>query len=124
MRGQKLFVRPLDPADRDIVAAFLATHSPQSAVPTDGLIGKLVGSLAAVLAMEITDTSIAIRDLVVAPELRRKRVGRVMIEELDAMAGKLERDWLVADGAGESREFFRRVGFGEDGMRMMRRVRR
>ena len=49
MRGQRLFVRPIDPADHDAVRAFLGY------VPPCGLLGKLVGNLVAVLAMEITD---------------------------------------------------------------------
>jgi ribosomal protein S18 acetylase RimI-like enzyme len=123
VRGQKLFVRPLEPTDRDEVGAFLLLHSPASPVPSDGLLGKLVGNLAAVLSMEIAGADVRICDLVVAPELRRKRVGRVMVDELDALAAKMERSWLVVDPGDDAREFFRRVGFAEDGSRMRRRVR-
>ena len=91
VKGQRLFVRPIEAADRDAIGAFLTAHSPDSAVPTLGLLGKLVGNLAAVLAMTDDGHALRIDGLVVAPELRRKRVGRVMIDELVQLAAKMER---------------------------------
>ncbi len=121
MRGQRLFVRPIDTADRDAVRAFLAVHGEADSVPQTGLIGKLVGNLVAVLAMEVTPEAIRVDDLVVARELRRKQIGRVMLIELADLAAKMERDWLVVECDG-AREFLRRVGFVEEGERMVRRV--
>lgn len=121
MRGQRLFVRPIETADRDAVRAFLSAHGEGGAEPQTGLIGKLVGNLVAVLAMEVTSEAIRMDDLVVARELRRKRIGRVMLMELADLAAKMERDWLVVE-RGDAREFLRRVGFTEDGTRMVRRV--
>jgi N-acetylglutamate synthase-like GNAT family acetyltransferase len=122
-RGQRLFVRPIEAADSDAVRAFLAAHAGGAAVPETGLVGKLVGNLVAVLAMEVTPDAIRIDDLIVAPELRRKQIGRVMLAELADLAAKMERNWLVVE-RGDSREFLQRVGFVEaqDG-RMVRRVR-
>lgn len=109
MRGQKLFVRPIEAADRDAIRAFLASHASQHApVPVCGLLGKLLGDIVAVLSMEITGDAVRVDDLVVATDLRRKRIGRGMLAELDALAAKMERDWLVA---AVDHEFFRRVGF-------------
>jgi len=112
VRGQKLFIRPLEPADSEPVGAFLGRWKPAAAVPRLGLVGKLVGELAAVLAMEITDDALEITDLVVAEPLRRKRVGRVMIDEATALAAKMEKDWLVAQ-PGRADGFLKRVGFVE-----------
>lgn len=121
MRGQRLFVRPIETADRDAVRAFLATQGEAESAPATGLIGKLVGNLVAVLSMEVTPEAIRVNDLVVAAELRRKRIGRVMLIELADLAAKMERDWLVVERDG-GREFLRRVGFVEEGERMVRRV--
>jgi len=122
MRGQRLFVRPIETADHDAVRAFLAAHGEAVSTPGTGLIGKLVGNLVAVLAMEVTPEAIRVDGLVVARELRRKQIGRVMMIELAELAAKMERDWLVVERGG-AREFLRRVGFVEEGERMVRRVR-
>ncbi len=124
MRGQRLFVRPIETSDTSEVRAFLRTYAHRDAVPACGLIGKLVGELVAVLAIDLTAEGVRIEDLVVAPELRRKRVGRVMLDELEALAVKMERDWLIVEDAGGGREFLRHVGFVDDGARMVRRVTR
>ena len=125
LRGQRLFVRPIESTDRDAVRTFLATHASGAGMPQTGLIGKLVGNLVAVLAMEVTPDAIRVDDLVVAGELRRKQIGRVMIMELADLAAKMERDWLVAE-RGDAAAFLRRVGFVEEGKgeRMVRRVKR
>ena len=121
MRGQRLFVRPIETTDRDAVRAFLAAHGEGASAPETGLIGKLVGNLVAVLSMEVTPEAIRVDDLVVAKELRRKQIGRVMMIELADLAAKMEREWLVVERS-DGREFLRRVGFVEEGERMVRRV--
>jgi GNAT superfamily N-acetyltransferase len=122
LRGQRLFVRPIETSDGEAVQAFMNAHGDGRNAPAAGLIGKLVGNLVAVLSMEVTGDAIRIDNLVVAAELRRKQIGRVMLRELAELAAKMERDWLVVE-RGDGREFLRRVGFVEDGARMVRRVR-
>jgi GNAT superfamily N-acetyltransferase len=119
VKGQKLFVRPIEAADSDAVRAFAAKHggSPDT---RSGLLGKLVGELVSVLAMDVETDGVHVVDLVVAEELRRKRVARVMLNELAALAAKLDRNWLIADV--KHAEFLRRVGFTEDQGVMKRRV--
>jgi GNAT superfamily N-acetyltransferase len=123
VKGQKLFVRPIEAADADAVRAFAARHGGSPDVRS-GLLGKLVGELVAVLAMDLEDDcirdSVRLVDLVVAEELRRKRVGRVMLNELAALAAKLDRNWLIADV--KYAEFLRQVGFTDDHGLMKRRV--
>ena len=123
IRGQRLFVRPIETSDGEALQAFLLSHGDGITVHETGLIGKLVGNLVAVLAMEVTADAIRIDDLIVARELRRKQIGRIMMRELAELAAKMERDWLVVE-RGDGREFLRRVGFTEDGARMVRRVAR
>jgi len=120
VRGQKLFIRPIESGDAESVRLFFAANANGSAAPAMGLIGKLVGDLVAVLAMEITTDAVQIADLIVARELRRKRIGRFMVEELARLAKKIDRDRLVVDPPADAREFFRRIGF--DGERQMVRV--
>jgi GNAT superfamily N-acetyltransferase len=121
MRGQRLFVRPIDAADAPSVDAFLARHGAAGTAPAWGLVGKLVGELVAVLSLEVTETAIRLNDLVVAEELRRKRVGRVMMNELGVLAAKMGRPRIEAE-RGRADEFLRRVGFAEEGSKMVRRV--
>lgn len=123
MRGQKLFVRPIEESDAAEVRAFLARNDAPAATPRSGLLGKLVGELVAVLSMEITDRTVRVNGLVVAKELRKKRIGRVMINELESLAGKLEREWIVVDPP-EAAGFFERVGFYKDGEQMVLRVKK
>jgi N-acetylglutamate synthase-like GNAT family acetyltransferase len=120
MKGQKLFVRPMEKDDLPAVQTFLARESPTSVIPSAALLGKLVGELVAVLAMEITAEAVAIRDLVVARELRRKRIGRFMIDELHALAAKIDRTCLVMDCEAPA-GFLQRVGFSEEGVRSVHR---
>jgi len=117
MKGQKLFVRPMEADDASRVREFLDRESPESNSPAAALIGKLVGELVAVLSIEIGDERIGIVDLVVARELRKKRIGRVMIDELQALAAKIDRKELVMMCDGPA-GFLQRVGFeaGDGGM--------
>jgi ribosomal protein S18 acetylase RimI-like enzyme len=125
MRGQKLYVRPIDPADAKAVRAFLAAWTDCESVPESGLIGKLAGSMIAVMALDFSiPESVRIISLVVAPDFRRKRVGRAMLHELESLAAKMERDWLLIEPHDETREFLRRVGFVEGGGGMVRKVAR
>jgi len=117
MRGQRLFVRPIERGDDEAIRAFLDGAAP----PENGLVGKLVGNLVAVLSMEVMADAIRVDDLVVARELRRKQIGRVMMNELAELAAKLERRSLVVERDG-AREFLQRVGFVEEDGRMIRRV--
>jgi GNAT superfamily N-acetyltransferase len=125
MRGQKLYVRPIEPGDRDAIRSFLAAHTNRDAVPACGLIGKLLGELVAVLAIDLSDAEgIRIEDLTVVPELRRKRIGRVMMNEVASLAAKMDRNRIIAIASGSASEFLRHVGFVDDGDRMVRRVER
>jgi GNAT superfamily N-acetyltransferase len=122
VRGQRLFIRPIESGDADAVRAFFAANARPSDPPSLGLIGKLVGDLVAVLAMEITEDAVRIDDLFVANELQRKRIGRFMVDELARLARKIDRDRIVVDAPPAAHDFFRRIGFEEDGDRMVKRV--
>jgi GNAT superfamily N-acetyltransferase len=114
VRGQRLFIRPIDPSDRDAVLTFLQRYSADMPLPDTGLLGKLVGDLAAVLAVTILPSSLRIDAIVVRDDLRRKQVGRFMVDEAGRLAVKMDRDTLRVEGSGGAEEFLRRVGFERD----------
>jgi len=119
VRGQRLFIRPIESGDADDVRRFFAVNAKAGEPPALGLIGKLVGDLVAVLSMEITGDAVRIDDVFVARELRRKRIGRFMVDELAKLAKKIDRDRIVVEPPSDSREFFRRIGFEEAELPMM-----
>jgi GNAT superfamily N-acetyltransferase len=122
MKGQRLFVRPIDTPDHPAVATFLQTQTGRGNVPASGLIGKLVGELVAVVAFEVTPGAIRLDDIVVATPLRRKWIGRAMLREVEQLALKMERPRVEVENAGDAGEFFRRVGFVSEGDRWIREV--
>ena len=125
MRGQRLFVRAIEAGDADAVREFLRANGDGDTARALGLIGKLLGGVVAVMAIDLSEPGeVRIERLVVARELRRKRIGRVMMNELESLAAKMERDWLTMVASGDASEFLRRVGFVEDGKRMVRKVAR
>lgn len=122
VRGQRLFVRPIERGDEEAIRAFLAAYG-GGPLPRQGLIGKLVGELVAVLAFDLAPGQASVTQLVVAAPLRRKRIGRVMLDELAALCRKLEIDRIVARSSGAD-AFFRRTGFREAGPEWIREVSR
>lgn len=122
MKGQRLFVRPIEAADHDSVAAFLQNQTGSPNVPPCGLIGKLVGDLVAVVALDVTADAVRLDDIVVATALRRKWIGKAMLREVEQLAVKMERARVEVDDARGAQEFFRRVGFVREGDRWIREV--
>jgi N-acetylglutamate synthase-like GNAT family acetyltransferase len=123
VRGQKLFIRPIERSDSDSIREFLKSHGGRVSDPDCGLVAKLVGDLVAVVAMQLEPDAIRIEDVVVAEELRRKRIGRFMLDEVERMASKLDRRRVVVSSGAAEREFFQRTGFREDGAWLVRDVR-
>jgi N-acetylglutamate synthase-like GNAT family acetyltransferase len=134
MRGQKLFIRPIESDDSEAVHRFLETECGGQAIlpartgqttrtPQLGLLGKLVGELVAVAEIRLTSDAIQIDNVIVARELRRKRIGRVMLDEIARLAEKMDRNRLIVGEPGTADEFFRRTGFEREGARWIRYVR-
>ena len=123
MKGLRLYVRPIEATDHPAIAAFLANGGLKPAAPPAwGLLGKLLGDLVAVVALEITGDALRVNDIFVARELRKKRIGRAMMREVEQLAAKLEQRRIVVDDARDAQEFFRRVGFESEGDRWVRVV--
>lgn len=122
MKGQRLFIRAIDAPDHEAVAAFLQTQTGSAVVPACGLIGKLVGDLVAVVAIEVTADALRLDDIVVATALRRKWIGRAMLREVEQLAKKMEKPRVQVDDARDATGFFERVGFVREGDRWIREV--
>jgi len=122
VRGQRLFIRPIESGDAGVVRVFFAANDKSGDPPSLGLIGKLVGDVVAVLAMELTTDAVRIADLFVARELRRKRIGRYMVDELGRLARKMDRDRVVVRAGNDAAEFFRRIGFEDGELEMVRKL--
>ena len=122
MRGLRLFVRPIETADAPAVRAFLDLYEPSRPIPACGLLGKLLGDIVAVVAMELTGDALRVDEIVVARELRRKWIGKAMMREVEQLAVKMDRPRVVIDDAKDADEFFRRVGFQIEGERWVRVV--
>ncbi|HEX8619893.1 MAG TPA: GNAT family N-acetyltransferase [Thermoanaerobaculia bacterium] len=120
MRGLRLFVRPVEAADRDALNAFFAQNGIPADAPACGLLGKLLGDIVAVVAIEITGDALRVVDVTVTRELRRKWIGRVMLREVEQLAAKMDRRRIVVEDARDAHEFFRRVGFQSEGERWVR----
>ena len=121
VRGLRLYVRPIDSADSSAVTAFYGRNRPEEpAPPAWGLLGKLLGDIVAVVALEITEDALRVDDIVVARELRRKWIGRAMMREVEQLATKFDRRRVIVEDAGEAHEFFRRVGFENKGSQWVR----
>jgi GNAT superfamily N-acetyltransferase len=123
MRGLRLFVRPIDDADQEVLREFLRLHDGPPEPPAWGLLGKLLGDVVAVVGLDMTADALRIDDIVVARELRRKWIGRVMVREVDQLASKMDRLRVVVEDPRGADEFFRRVGFESEGVRWVRNVR-
>jgi ribosomal protein S18 acetylase RimI-like enzyme len=132
MRGLRLFVRPIEPPDHLAISAFFERHTEENnetavshsqKVAACGLLGKLLGEIVAVAGLEIVEDAVRVRELIVARELRRKRIGKVMMREVEQLAVKMDRRRLIVDDAHGAQEFLRRVGFVEEGERWVRDVR-
>ena len=123
MKGQRLFVRPIDASDAADIRAFLDKHCDRPpGIPARGLLGKLLGDLVAVMSLSITADSVRIDDLTVARDLRRKRIGRVMVGEALQLAKKLDRERLEVDDGTTSIAFFQHVGFVSEDKQWVMRV--
>jgi GNAT superfamily N-acetyltransferase len=120
LRGLRLFVRPIEASDHPEVDAFLKRNAASGVTPACGLLGKLIGDIVAVVALEITDDALRVVDVTVSRELRRKWIGRVMMREVEQLAAKMDRRRVIVENAGDAHEFFRRVGFESEGERWVR----
>jgi hypothetical protein len=110
VKGQKLFVRTASADDHEEIARFYSEQ--RSAVPSgsSSLVGKLVGRIVAHLTYRTEPDSVVIEHILVARDLRQRRVGRFMISELERLAGPGV-TLLRARQESSVTDFLRAIGF-------------
>ncbi len=123
MRGQKLFVRPIENGDLHSIREFLKSNGGRLSDAPCGLAGKLVGDLVAVVALEIEADALRLEDVVVLTSFRHKNIGRYMLDEVERLASKLDRRRIIVARDATPRAFFERTGFVEEEPWLVRRVR-
>lgn len=120
MKGQRLHVRPANADDHaelkrfysiESAATLTACHPP---LEPPALIGKLVGDLVAHLSYAEDDSSLIIESVYVARLLRRKRVGRFMVSELEKLASARGHRQIRAARDDRTDSFFRALRFIDD----------
>lgn len=131
MRGLRLYIRPIEPSDRDQVELFLNSESEpgtsRALSPSNGargLLGKLLGEIVAVAFVDDGDdgSALRLREVLVARTFRKKWIGRAMLGELEGLAREMNRTKIVVEDASGAQEFFRRTGFQSEGERWVRVV--
>ena len=112
MKGIRLFIRPATPEDHPRLTAFREREGRvASPVQPNELIGFLLGDLVASIAFDVNGETLTIRDFWVAQNLRRKRIARAMLAELDGEAHRHGTTRIAVRPSSEFVEAFRRLGF-------------
>lgn len=116
-------MRPIDATDDHAVGKFLEREQRSvTTAPACGLVGKLLGDIVAVVAIDLTPDALRVNDIYVARDLRKKRIGRVMMNEVEQLAAKMDRRRVVVEDPRDAHGFFRQVGFRVEGERWVRDV--
>lgn len=113
MKGVLLFVRAAEPEDAPRMASFWKAEGRAPVTGSSALIGFLLGDVAAWLSFDREGDDLLIQDLWVAQNLRRKRVARALLSELDGEALRIGAGRLVIRPDNEFIEAFRRLGFSD-----------
>jgi N-acetylglutamate synthase-like GNAT family acetyltransferase len=96
VKGQKLWVRPAISADAAEIDAFLRREEIEPPPHAEVLIGRLVGSIVASAFWRRDGASFVVLGLCVATEMRRKRVGRAMLMEIEKLAAGMHSQSVIA----------------------------
>lgn len=97
MKGQKLRVRAALPEDGDELEAFFAEETIGApAGDVLQLIGRLAGSVVAHASARPAGEALELEHLLVAARLRRLRIGRAFVSEIEKLAAAMHYRSLVA----------------------------
>ena len=116
-------IRPWEPRDREAVAGLLKLLSEDAVVVSDDapvhvavVEDRVVGMVTLCVFRTLTGPKACLDHLVVAPDQRRRGIGRVLvehaIEQADA-AGASRIDLTAGDGKDAGRALYRSLGFAE-----------
>ena len=111
MKGIRLFIRRATLEDQPGITAFREREGRVAQPGQNELIGFLLGDLVASIAFDFDGGILTIRDFWVAQNLRRKRIARAMLAELDGEAHRHGTTRIAVRPSSEFVEAFRRLGF-------------
>ncbi len=115
MKGVRLFARPAGAEDDPRLRAFWIAEGREPEAGSAAVIGFLLGEIVASISFDRDGQTLRIRDFWVARNLRRKRVGRAMLAELDVEALGLGAARLIIRPPSDFIDAFRRLGFSDAG---------
>jgi GNAT superfamily N-acetyltransferase len=125
VKGQKLWIRKLSPADSPEIEAFTSSHDspPPDHLSSQGWLARIAGQLVAVAAVEpLSDRVATLRLLLVAPDLRRKRVGTLLLQQIEQELGAAGFERLETAVGSPLASFLLRRGFEHHGDRLARSI--
>lgn len=121
MKGLRLFVRLAAADDAGAIGELLA--APYAIDPSAvDFVGRLIGDTVAVARTRRNDQTLAIEQIFVAPELRRKRVGTVLLSEIASWAAAHGVTQLVAAADTLPPRLAERAGFVPQNELLIRNV--
>lgn len=126
LKGQYLFVRPAGEGDEASLRALYEADGaslPEPLIAPLALLGKLAGTVVGHIVAAPDSSDLRITHFYVARELRRKRIGRGMLDRLDELAGRMQYTLMIADLDSACGGFLAKEGFSESAGRLERMVR-
>jgi GNAT superfamily N-acetyltransferase len=124
MKGQKLFVRTVISADVPDLSRF---YEKEGATPPDlqsgGILAKLVGGIVAHASWVTAGDQLRLDHFYVARELRRKRIGRGLLSEIEKLAAGMHCRAIVADRDCAVRRFLFDAGYVLNNEQIEKRLR-
>lgn len=112
MKGQKLFVRTVISADVPDLSRFYEEEGiAAQGLGRDGLLAKLVGGIVAHASWVTAGDQLRLDHFYVARELRRKRIGRGILGEIEKLAAGMHCRVIVADEKCDLRRFLLSAGY-------------
>lgn len=117
MKGQKLFVRVASDNDQPSISRL---YDEDGRSPVRGkleVVGRLVGDVVAHASIDFRTAAVAeITSVLVAAPLRKKRVGTVLLREIETLLEERTVNQLLVRRTNTSADlFFKRNGFREEG---------
>ena len=124
MKGQRLHIRPLVAGDSAILEDFYQGEEVSLAgvLSPPGFLAKLLGSVVAHASTVATQDNLHVEHFYVTRTLRRKRIGRGFLSELERRAAANGCKSVTTSGSSPIKKFFIDAGFVVDGETLRKTV--
>jgi len=117
MKGQRLYIRELQAGDEEALERFYEDENRERKRPSHnalGLLGKILGNVVAHADAVSDGESMRIEHFYVTQAMRKMRIGRVLLVELESHAARRGCISLVALECPAMNKFFLNAGFVAD----------